>query len=237
MTDRQPSNARPHHASDHPSLLVFDVNETLSDMSPMADRFAEVGAPAPLARSWFAGVLRDGFALTSIGVNERFATIAQESLRVLLDGEALDRSTGDAVQHVMEGFTGLSVHPDVADGIRTLADAGVRMVTLGNGSASLAEGLLDRAGVRDHFEALLSVEDAPLWKPAAAAYTHALQRCAVDAADAMLVAVHPWDIDGASRAGMRTAWINRDHAPYPTYFTSPDLNVASVIALSAAVTG
>ncbi len=29
-----------------PELIVFDVNETLSDMSPMAQRFADVGAPS-----------------------------------------------------------------------------------------------------------------------------------------------------------------------------------------------
>jgi 2-haloacid dehalogenase len=28
-----------------PSVVVFDVNETLSDMAPMARRFADVGAP------------------------------------------------------------------------------------------------------------------------------------------------------------------------------------------------
>jgi len=27
------------------SVIVFDVNETLSDMSPMAGRFADIGAP------------------------------------------------------------------------------------------------------------------------------------------------------------------------------------------------
>jgi hypothetical protein len=28
-----------------PSVIVFDVNETLSDMAPMAGRFTDVGAP------------------------------------------------------------------------------------------------------------------------------------------------------------------------------------------------
>ena len=49
-----------------PALLVFDVNETLSDMSPMGQRFEDVGAPAHLATTWFAGLLRDGFALTAV---------------------------------------------------------------------------------------------------------------------------------------------------------------------------
>jgi len=54
-----------------PELLIFDVNETLSDMSPMVDRFEDVGAPSHVARSWFAGLLRDGFALTVVGETRR----------------------------------------------------------------------------------------------------------------------------------------------------------------------
>lgn len=220
-----------------PSLIVFDVNETLSDMSPMAERFVAVGAPEHLAQSWFAGLLRDGFSLTAVGVNESFATIAAEALRVSFEGHSLDRPTEDAVQHVMEGFAGLPVHPDVPDGIRALADGGFRLVTLSNGSTSVAEALLDRAGIRKYFEALISVEDAPLWKPAAAAYAHALERCDVDPMDAMLVAVHPWDIDGAARAGLATVWINRGGGPYPGYFRPPDLGVGSVTELAHEVAG
>ena len=37
-----------------PGVIVFDVNETLSDMAPMASRFADVGAPGLLARVWFS---------------------------------------------------------------------------------------------------------------------------------------------------------------------------------------
>jgi 2-haloacid dehalogenase len=51
------------------SVIVFDVNETLSDMSPLGERFSEVGAPAELARLWFSTLLRDGFALAASGDN------------------------------------------------------------------------------------------------------------------------------------------------------------------------
>ena len=34
-----------------PTVLIFDVNETLSDMSPMAGQFEDVGAPGHLAKS------------------------------------------------------------------------------------------------------------------------------------------------------------------------------------------
>ncbi|ABL81158.1 MULTISPECIES: haloacid dehalogenase type II [unclassified Nocardioides] len=239
MTSRRSDHPLP--SSDHPvspdgarrpALLVFDVNETLSDMSDIGGRFEDVGAPAALATTWFAGLLRDGFALTAVEACEPFARIAAEALRGVLHDQSLDRAIDDAIQHVMAGFAGLPVHPDVPDGVRALSGLGIRLVTLSNGSASVAEALFDRAGVRAQFEALLSVEDAGAWKPAATAYAYALERTRTDPMDAMLVAVHPWDIDGASRAGLATAWVNRAGAPYPDYFRAPDLTVRSLTELA-----
>jgi 2-haloacid dehalogenase len=231
MTSESGDQARPSRPG-RPAVILFDVNETLSDMSPMGRRFEEVGAPAHLAKTWFAGLLRDGFALTAAGASEPFARLAAESLRVTLDGISLNRGAGDAVEHVMDGFAGLDVHPDVPDGVRALQDLGVRLVTLSNGSASVAEALFDRAGIRSHFEALLSVEDAGVWKPATAAYAYALDTCGVDPSEAMLVAVHPWDVDGASRAGLATAWVNRAGGPYPAYFRAPDVTTRSLTDLA-----
>ena len=53
----------------------------------------------------------------------------------------------------------------------------------------------------------------------------------------MLVAVHPWDIDGAHRAGLRTAWVNRGGGPYPAHFSPADLEVASMTELAERLAG
>jgi 2-haloacid dehalogenase len=233
--------SQPLPSSDHPvspdgprrpQLLVFDVNETLSDMAPMADRFAEVGAPSQLARSWFAGVLRDGFALTVNHVNPAFAELASGALRQVLAGERLNRGIDEAVDHVMSGLGALSVHADVVPGVEALAEAGIRLVTLSNGSASIARQLLLEAGILDRFENLLSVEQAGIWKPAPEAYGYALRECRVDPDDAMLVAVHPWDTDGAQRAGLAAAWINRGGASFPAVFEPPAIQVSSMTELA-----
>ena len=100
----------------------------------------------------------------------------------------------------------------------------------------VAESLLERAGIRDRFERLLSVEQAGTWKPGAAAYSYALERCEVGPRQAMLVAAHPWDIDGAARAGLGTAWIDRDDGVYPAYFRSPDLRTPSLLRLAEQLT-
>ena len=215
-----------------PVVVVFDVNETLSDMAPLADRFEDVGAPAHLAALWFAELLRDGFALTVNGASESFATLGAEGLRARLEGRQLDRPVAEAVRHIMAGFAELGVHPDVPEGTRALSDLGIRLVTLSNGSTTVAEALLGGAGLRERFERLLSVEEAGIWKPAPGAYGYALEECEVAPADAMLVAVHPWDVDGARRAGLATAWLNRNGGSYPSYFAAPDLEVDSLTALA-----
>lgn len=218
-----------------PSVIVFDVNETLSDMSPMGERFAEVGAPAQLAKLWFASLLRDGFALTAAGGNGAFAEIGAEVLRGLLATADVGMDLDHAVEHVMAGMAGLGLHPDVPEGVRTLRAAGYRLVTLSNGSTQVAEKLLTPAEIRDQFERLLSVEDAPGWKPAATAYHYASEACGVEPGKMLLVAVHPWDIHGAARAGLGTAWINRTGAHYPNYFVAPDYTVASLAELPEAL--
>jgi 2-haloacid dehalogenase len=205
-----------------PSVIVFDVNETLSDMAPMRDRFTQIGAPAELAKLWFTALLRDGFALTAAADKARFAEIGAEALRILLTDVPLTMGANEAVDHVLQGLAGLDVHPDVPDGVRALKAAGYRLVTLTNGATRVAEQLFARAGIREEFDALLSVEDAPAWKPADSSYHYAAQACGVGPSELLLVAVHPWDIHGASRAGLGTAWVNRTGGPYPNYFAEPD---------------
>lgn len=218
---------------ERPHVLVFDVNETLSDMAPLQGRFTDIGAPPQLAGTWFAGVLRDGFALTVNGVNPDFAVLAREQLRQTLASIDIRRDIEAAVEHVMSGFAGLRCHPDVVEGVLALSELDLRLVTLSNGATSVARRLLDDAGIADRFEQLLSVEDAAAWKPDRRAYGRAIQHCGVEPSEMMLVAVHPWDTDGAWRAGLRATWINRRSAKYPGYFHAPDLEATSLLHLAS----
>ena len=215
-----------------PAVILFDVNETLSDMSPIAARFVDVSAPAHLAATWFAALLRDGFALTAAGSTAPFAQLGSGVLRASIGSLPLNRTIDQAIEHIMGGFDELTVHPDVLDGIPALAALPARLVTLSNGAANVAQRLFERAGLGEHFERLLSVEDAGIWKPAPGAYAYAAQQCGVEPIDLMLVAVHPWDIDGAHRARLGTAWINRTGATYPDYFTAPTLEATSILHLA-----
>lgn len=217
-----------------PAVLLFDVNETLSDLSPMGDRFAEVGLPAHLAPTWFAGLLRDGFAVTVSGRPASFKDIGADVLRGLA-AVVDDVDVDAAVEHVLGSFAILDLHADVAQGLRELHGRGTPMATLTNGSAAISESLLSRAGVDDVMERFLSVDDAGIWKPHPDAYRYAVETMGAPAADTMLVAAHPWDIDGAARAGLATAYIDRKGLPYPSHFERADVEVGSLIELASAV--
>ncbi len=211
-----------------PRVLVLDVNETLSDLSHLRKGVESAGIHWTLVDLWFARVLRDGFALATLGESAGFADIARHTLRSLapdLDDETVDSFIGT--------FTKLPLHPDVAPGLRAVVARGVPVVTLSNGSASVAESLLELADVRDLVGQVLTVETAGVWKPAGAAYGVALEATGVEAHEAAMVAVHPWDLHGAARAGMRTVWINRHSDSYPEYFAAPDLIVSSFEQLAA----
>ena len=72
-------------------------------------------------------------------------------------------------------------------------------------------------------ERVLSVDDAGRWKPHGAAYAWALAQCGVEQQRAALVAVHPWDVDGAQRAGLTGGWVDRQGRSYPGVFRAPDV--------------
>ena len=231
-----------HWQSMSPSVIVFDVNETLSDLSPLSARFVAVGQPASACPLWFASVLRDGFALSVAGGRPVFAEVAREAMlhqlsRTELHRTELHRTLEQSVDHVMEGLATLPVHADVVSGVAQLHDAGFRLVTLSNGAASIAEDLLAAAGIRDRFERVLSVEDAGAWKPDPRAYAYAAEQCGVAADDVLLVATHPWDLDGASRSGMATAWVDRSEAHYPQTFRAPTYAVPGIDALPDVLAG
>lgn len=211
-------------------VIVFDVNETLSDMRPLGAAFAAVGATEALAATWFAGILRDGFAAAVAGDNLPFARIAERGLVGLLATHGANRPE-QAATSIMDALQALEVHPDVAPGIEALYGR-AELVTLGNGSEATARGLLERAGVVNAVARFLSVEDAPAWKPHRSAYAYAASACGTPPERMLLVAVHPWDIHGAHAAGLRTAWINRDGGPYPAYFTPPDVAAPDLLALA-----
>ncbi|MBT2501205.1 haloacid dehalogenase type II [Curtobacterium sp. ISL-83] len=215
-------------------VIVLDVNETISDLSALAPAFEAEGVPSSLAQARFAATLRDGFALMITGDTRSFTDVARAVLVGLLSQtDTLHRRADDATDAILTAFAELPPHDDIADGIAALASAGHRIVTLSNGSASNAQALLERAGVAHSIERCIGVEDTSMWKPHPEAYLRGLEIIRIAPGDAVLTAVHPWDLHGARRAGLRTAYVDRNGTPWPGAFTPADFTVHTLVDLPA----
>ena len=200
----------------------------MSDLTALGPRLDDVGLGAAHLEPWFAGVLRDGFALTLLGRRAVFREVAAAGLRTRLAAAGV-ASDDDAVAHVLDGFAALPLHPDVAPGLRRMHERGLVLVPLTNGATAMSERMFADAGVLDLFAHRLSVEDVGPWKPHHAPYDLALRTTGVAPDRAVLVAVHPWDLAGAAAAGMRTAWVDRDDTgAWPDCFEPPDFRATGM---------
>lgn len=210
-----------------PDLVILDVNETLFPLDPVEQALADVGLGGTL-ELWFARVLRDGFAHAAVGTLASFPDLARHQLAVLLEERGLpvdDRQ----VERVLDGFRRTRPHPDVPPALRRLTEHGVTVTTMTNGTVGITRDFLERAGLAEHVTATHDVAAAGVWKPAAGAYRYVLDHHGVAAQDAVLLAVHPWDLHGAAAAGLRTAWVDRDGERYPPSMATPDVHGSTMV--------
>ena len=185
--------------------LVFDVFGTLVDWrSAIAAAFrasAVPGDPEELADAWRARYrpileeVNDGARPWGDFDELHHATLAD---LVTVDPPTAERLVG--------AWHRLDPWPDVRTGLEELRRGHVT-ATLSNGHLALLVDLARHGDLR--FDCLLSAELARAYKPAPEVYLTAARLLGVEPGELMLVAAHPWDLEGAREAGLRTAFIDR----------------------------
>ena len=78
------------------------------------------------------------------------------------------------------------------------------------------------------FEAVISVEEVGVYKPAPAVYRRAADRLGVAAGEIAFVSGDAWDIHAASAFGFRTLWCNRSGGPDDRLPGAPDRMMRSL---------
>ncbi|MEX2469626.1 MAG: haloacid dehalogenase type II [Pseudohongiellaceae bacterium] len=202
-----------------PLVVAFDVLETLIDLQPLNDRFAEIGQPTELVQPWFLRVQRDCMALTLSGDVAEFFPAARQALRT----ETGQSVTEEQSDHVLEAFATLPAHPDAEPAMRHLVEKGVRIGCLTVGNPDATARFLEQAGLDQHVEQVVTTRDIGTWKPAPAVYHYTAEAFDVPMQRLALVAVHAWDCHGAKRAGCLAGWCARLEGAYGDVFTPPDV--------------
>jgi 2-haloacid dehalogenase len=205
-----------------PSVVAFDIIETVFSLEPLRADLTALGLPPSTLELWFAESLRDAFALAAVGDFQPFRDVQDAVLEQVL---AQHGRTATAAQRsdVLDGMKRLSPHPDAQDSFDTLTKAGIRICALSNGAVASTTALLEQAGLRSQVELVISVEDVGLSKPRKEVYAYAARQMKVEPGELALIACHPWDIHGAKAAGLAAGYVSRGR-PFPPFMRAPDVS-------------
>ncbi|WP_298446985.1 haloacid dehalogenase type II [uncultured Marinobacter sp.] len=191
-----------------PSIFVFDVNETLLDITTLEPLFDRIFGDGHILREWFAQLILYSQTITLSGIYVPFGELGVGTLRMIANIHQVTVGDGD-IAELKERMSTMPAHPDAAPALTRFRDAGFRLVTLTNSSSGASPTPLETAGLSHFFERNFSVDAAGKFKPAPETYSLVAQELAVKPADLCLVACHLWDTIGAQAAGCRGAFITR----------------------------
>jgi 2-haloacid dehalogenase len=209
--------------------FVFDVNETLLDVTPLGTRLRGALPAGSGVGEWFARLLHRSLVANHLDDHQAFEQLGAEVLRSMASRGGNDLSREEA-QGIMEGMAYLPAHPDVRPGLESLAESGVRLAALTNSSSDLAHRQLENAGLEHLFERIMSVDAVGRFKPAPEIYRHAAEECGSPIEAMTMVAAHDWDVAGAQAAGMAGCYLAR--RPWGLSRPEPDHIVSSLTELT-----
>jgi 2-haloacid dehalogenase len=189
-------------------ILVFDVNETLLDITVLEPLFVRLFGDARVMRQWFAELVLYSEAFTLSGLYANFGELGAAALKMLASIHAAPLGEGD-VEELVSTMRHMAPHADVVPALTMLAGAGFRMATLTNSPLSAGRSPLDNAGLGHHFERQFSVDAVRRFKPAPEVYALVAEGLGVERSVLRLVAAHPWDTLGAMAAGCASALVTR----------------------------
>ena len=203
-------------------VCVFDVNETLLDLRALDPHFEETFGDASVRRAWFLQLLQSALVSTVTGYYSDFGTIGGAALDMTAERQGVELSDDDK-QRILGGMKNLTPHPEVAESLGRLRDAGIRLATLTNSAPQVAQAQMESSGLGDYFEQTLSADAVQRLKPAPEPYRMAAESLGVGVGEMRLVAAHAWDVAGALRAGCAAAFVARPGMVLDPLVERPDV--------------
>ena len=204
----KPPSVRAQPLDRPPSVLVFDVAESLLDLQVLRPFFQRTFGNGAMVDEWFGETILYSESATLTDSFVPFGQLGAGVLRML--GGIHDVSISDAdVTELKQGLASLPTHPDVPESLRKLKAAGYRLVTLTDSPAVPGRGPLQAAGLADLFEQQFTAETVRRYKPARETYRMVAQAMGVPLSELCMIASHPWDLIGARAAGCSAALIKR----------------------------
>ncbi|MGR3500704.1 haloacid dehalogenase type II [Pseudaestuariivita sp.] len=200
------------------TTAIFDAYGTLFDVAaaareaagePGREAFAE--AWPQVARDWRLKQLQYTWLRAVQGAHCDFWQVTQDGLDWALEAAGL--AEPELRARLLQLYWELSAYPEVPGMLQALKARGLATGILSNGSPAMLEGAVQSARVGDVLDAVLSVEDVGVFKPASVVYDMVGARFRCAPGEVLFVSSNGWDAAAAAAYGFRTVWVNRAGEP------------------------
>ena len=212
---------------------VFDAYGTLFDFASAAASCQDVlgDRAAQLTALWRDKQLQYAWLRSIQGRHADFWQVTGDALDFAM--AALGIADPALRERLMRLYLTLAPFPDAMDALRRLRASGLKMAILSNGSPAMLAPVVEAAGMTALFDAVLSIEEAGIYKPHPRVYQLAVDRLGVAAGEIAFLSSNGWDAYAASAFGLRAVWCNRYRQPPERLPGAPEREIRSLADLPA----
>ena len=219
-----------------PNVAVFDAYGTLFDVGGALREAAEAEPGAPwaadwpaLARTWRQKQLEITWLRAAASRHADFRTVTADALDWTLTHAGM--SDPDLRDRLLGLYARLPLFPEARAAVEAIRAKGLPTAILTNATPTMIGGLLEASGTAPLFDAVLTVEEAGVYKPHPSVYALATTRFGREPGDILFVSANGWDSAGAAGFGFRVAWINRENNPVDPLWATPEWVLPSLAPL------
>jgi 2-haloacid dehalogenase len=214
---------------------VFDAYGTLFDFASAARGCRDVLGDGidRLTTLWRDKQLQYTWLRATQGKHADFWQVTGDALDFTL--ETLGIENRKLRDRLMQLYLTLDTFPEMPSVLERLKKSGMKLAILSNGSPKMLDALVKGAKLEGMFDAVLSVEDAGVYKPHPRVYQLAADRLAIPASAISFQSSNAWDAWAASAFGMQVVWCNRSGQRRERLPGNPDREIKSLDELPALV--
>ncbi len=210
--------------------LAFDMYGTLVDPIGIWTQLQQYlpGANAVRAAEiWRQKQLEYSFRLTVMERYEDFEFVTRKALDYAL--AAVNEQLKDEQKgQLLSQYNDLPLFPDVRSGLQQLQAKGHTMTVFSNGSPSMLRAIMRTAHLKTFFQGFVSVDEIKMYKPSPKVYSLVASKLQRPISEVRLISSNPFDVTGASNAGMQATWINRSRGLFDTLGEEPPMVVETL---------
>jgi 2-haloacid dehalogenase len=214
--------------------VLFDMNETILNLSLLHRNFDKSFDDKYVLKYWFTKLLHSSTVMGSMDEYIDFGKLSEAVLESLFyeNGKSLTKETKS---EILDSFKNLPAYDDVPKALKLLHDNNIKTIAVSNSSLVMIKEQLTNACIIEQFDNYYSVDSVKKYKPFTDIYKYVANSEKLSVTNIAMVATHDWDLFGAKKVGLTTAYIKRKKEIYNPYYPQPDILNTNLVDLSQAL--